>query len=215
MLCEKDGPKTEYKVQKGYYIPVLKNVFCNRAKLRTSFNNVLEMKSPGEEICQEDIVAAEIGVFEGENARFMLTFAKKLKLYLIDDYSNLVSWTGGPIVSPNAAKQIKDTAELNLNCYNGSKEFVYKSSLLASRDFTDLFFDYVYIDADHEYEAVKADICAWYPKVKKGGILGGHDINMLGIKNAVSEFIVEREIPNGTWGMELGKEPKSDWWIVK
>ncbi|KKK91163.1 hypothetical protein LCGC14_2715710 [marine sediment metagenome] len=35
--------------------------------------------------------------------------------------------------------------------------------------------DFVFIDADHEQEQVRADILAWLPKVRKGGIISGHD----------------------------------------
>ena len=41
--------------------------------------------------------------------------------------------------------------------------------------FADGLFDYVYLDADHTYKAVKQDIAAWYPKVRSGGLLAGHD----------------------------------------
>jgi hypothetical protein len=37
--------------------------------------------------------------------------------------------------------------------------------------------DMVWIDANHEFEAVSADIRAWMPHVKKGGLLCGHDYN--------------------------------------
>jgi hypothetical protein len=48
-------------------------------------------------------------------------------------------------------------------------------SVEVAAEFPDEFFDFVYIDADHTYAAVRADILAWWPKVRSGGVLGGHD----------------------------------------
>lgn len=48
-------------------------------------------------------------------------------------------------------------------------------SLDAATRFSDQSLDFVFIDADHGFEAVSADIRAWLPKVKPGGILAGHD----------------------------------------
>jgi hypothetical protein len=48
--------------------------------------------------------------------------------------------------------------------------------------------DFVFIDAGHTYECVKKDILAWAPKLKKNGILCGHDINMEGVHKAVFEL---------------------------
>jgi hypothetical protein len=45
----------------------------------------------------------------------------------------------------------------------------------------------VYIDANHLYEAVTVDIKTWLPKVKIGGILGGHDFNLQGVRDAVRD----------------------------
>jgi hypothetical protein len=51
-------------------------------------------------------------------------------------------------------------------------------SLTATATFGNGSFDLVFIDADHSYEAVKADISAWRSKVKPGGILCGHDCEL-------------------------------------
>jgi len=50
-------------------------------------------------------------------------------------------------------------------------------------------FDLVFLDADHRYEAVHADILAWLPLVRPGGILSGHDLNWPGVRRAVEELL--------------------------
>ena len=58
----------------------------------------------------------------------------------------------------------------------------------AARLFPDEYFDFVLIDADHNYYAVRDDIIAWYPKVKIGGFLAGHDFAFLrGVTYAVRD----------------------------
>ena len=58
---------------------------------------------------------------------------------------------------------------------NFNVEIVVDFSVRAAKQFKDGYFDFVYIDADHSYDGVTADLEAWYPKVRKGGMLAGHD----------------------------------------
>jgi predicted O-methyltransferase YrrM len=61
--------------------------------------------------------------------------------------------------------------------------------------------DFVYIDADHDYEHCKQDIEAWFSKVRHGGLVAGHDYldwtvdqgapANFGVKQAVTEFCVK------------------------
>jgi predicted O-methyltransferase YrrM len=61
--------------------------------------------------------------------------------------------------------------------------------------YKDRSLDFVFIDGSHEYEDVKEDIYHWYPKVKKGGIIAGHDYTTYaGVKEAVDEFFNLEEI---------------------
>ena len=68
---------------------------------------------------------------------------------------------------------------------------VRKPSIEAARQFEDCTFDAVYIDALHDYANVCADILAWRPKLKAGGILAGHDYgpHAPGVVRAVNELI--------------------------
>ena len=67
---------------------------------------------------------------------------------------------------------------------------IQKESTKAAADFTDQSLDFVFIDANHSYEHVKADIEAWKPKMKVGGMLSGHDYGEpCGVKQAVDELL--------------------------
>lgn len=65
----------------------------------------------------------------------------------------------------------------------------------ASQLFGDQSIDFCFIDGDHTYEAVSEDIRKWYPKLRVGSMIGGHDyINAEhpGVKQAVDEFFGEK-----------------------
>ena len=87
---------------------------------------------------------------------------------------------------------------------------IRKPSLQAVEYIEDNSLDFVFIDADHSYEGCKADIQAWLPKLKPGGLLSGHDYDhpeLPGVKQAVDEFCTPEIGKNRTWfrkSMELG-----------
>lgn len=71
-------------------------------------------------------------------------------------------------------------------------------SVEAARQINDASMDFVFLDADHSYEGVRYDIAAWLPKVRKGGWIGGHDIDnpeppfdFAGVRRAVDEAFPE------------------------
>ena len=69
--------------------------------------------------------------------------------------------------------------------------------------FEDNSIAFLYIDTTHEYEHVIKEIDAWYPKVKLGGIIAGHDYFTPGVHRAVNEFFEIRPHPlislNASW----------------
>lgn len=61
-------------------------------------------------------------------------------------------------------------------------------STQAASLFEDESVDFVFIDGDHTEQKVFADCYAWWPKIKPGGVLAGHDYNEPCVKNAVTRF---------------------------
>jgi Methyltransferase domain len=92
---------------------------------------------------------------------------------------------------------------------HGSRSSIWRmTSLEAAAKVPDQSFDFVYIDARHDYESVKEDLEAWCGKVRPGGVLAGHDYvdgdlpqGEFYVKSAVDEFFGERGIDvHGTEG---------------
>jgi len=87
-------------------------------------------------------------------------------------------------------------------------EYILGDSAVAAGGYGNGYFDLVYLDDDHQYEGVKRSIAAWLPKVKAGGILGGHDFhrNEPGVIKAVLELVHEKD-----WSLNVAE---MDWWTV-
>jgi len=153
----------------------------------------------------KNLVGVEIGTREGFNARVMLDTLDIKKLYLIDPYfyyDDLKEKYDNLENSINVAKR-------RLYKYRDKIIFVKKKSEDAKNDIPDNL-DFVYIDGNHSYQYVKKDIELYYPKVKEGGLLAGHDFQASRINDvclAVTEFSQKHNIKlNGL---------DRDWWFIK
>lgn len=89
----------------------------------------------------------------------------------------------------------------NIDPLNGLINPIKSTSLDAAKAIPDESIDFVFIDAAHDYDNVIADIHAWFPKVKKGGVIAGHDYpDWAGVKKAVDEFFGKDIVAKyGSW----------------
>jgi len=70
-----------------------------------------------------------------------------------------------------------------------------RPSVEAAKEFTEDSVEFVFIDATHTYDAVSQDIAAWWPKVKAGGLIAGHDYPYFpGVNAAVNDFVARYDL---------------------
>lgn len=116
-------------------------------------------------------LGAEIGVDQGLYSEVLCKANPKLFLHGIDSwkaYRGYTDYTSQAHIDANKADAMK-----RLEPYNCKT--VQKFSMEAVKDYPDRYFDFVYIDGNHDFLHVTEDIHYWSKKVRVGGILAGHD----------------------------------------
>jgi hypothetical protein len=153
------------------------------------------------------LYGAEIGVAKGKHALTLLKTLSIKNLKLVDPYDTYMNDDEKVIFPPENYKIAKK--RLLTYEHKGIITFIKDTSFNAIKKVDDNSLDFVYIDAAHDYKNVKQDISIWFPKVKTGGVLGGHDMsaNYIGLCRAVIEFVYENNLPIN--GKNL------DWWVIK
>lgn len=158
----------------------------------------------------------EVGVCRGEHLRALLVECVT-QAVAVDIWRE----TGVRSENDNCYSQ----AELDAQCVSVALidkriEVDRCASVDASGHYPDGHFDFVYIDADHTEQAVARDISAWWPKVRAGGVLAGHDyvnavptckdgtVLRFGVVAAVNWFVAEN-------GLRLYTDTEGDWFIQK
>jgi hypothetical protein len=132
------------------------------------------------------IKAVEVGVFHGEFAVFILRVLDPVELHLVDPWKHYDN-VGG-LMSRRLKKQpweqTYEEVKQKFAPFPAVK-IIRQESVPASEQFQDGSLDFCYIDGDHTYPAVTDDIRVWRPKVRPGGFLAGHDLNIASVACAV------------------------------
>jgi len=121
----------------------------------------------------------EVGVQRGRNAFVTLKSWPSCTSYkLVDVWGSVEGvYNDSANVGEVAQRRVFQTAQRMLRPWTQRNvtKFYRMKSIDAAPNFEDGAFDYVYIDARHDYCGVTEDMLAYWPKVRPGGILAGHD----------------------------------------
>lgn len=139
----------------------------------------------------------EVGCWKGKSVAYLaveiINSGKNIEVDAID------TWEGSPAESVLMSDPYVRTGTLyqlflsNISPVMSVVNPIRMPSTEAAKLYEDASLDMVFIDACHTYDCVRADIASWYPKVKPGGYLAGHDYYTWptdhdGVRQAVDEF---------------------------
>lgn len=151
-----------------------------------------------QEALKDDMVVAEVGSWKGFSTAVIAKTIKPFngKLYAIDHWQGNEGVPGHKNAKSEDVFSIFRRNMVELGVLGIVNPMVMESSIAAAV-FKDNSLDLVFIDADHRYSNVKNDIEVWLPKVKKGGIICGHDCE-------------EKYIRFGEYTAEIDKHKEQD-----
>lgn len=174
-------------------------------------------------------IGIEVGVQAGDFSDVILKKWKGCsKLYLMDAWAHQDEkvYVDKANVSDIQQIHLMNTVKIRFakEIKLGKVEVIQAFSPAGADEFEDNSFDFIYLDADHSYEAVKRDLQAWYPKLISGGVIAGHDYLMdgnwtgdygifgdFGVTKAVKEFAKEKNLIINTTMEFVCKS----WWTIK
>lgn len=148
-----------------------------------------------------NVTAVEVGSYVGSTALLMLHEGHLDRVWCVD------TWKGSD-TDKELYEWIKSDDDICLMFYLNMRDYIQLGeciplrvpSLQAARIFDEGSLDLVFLDGDHSYQAVRDDIEAWAPKVRKGGILCGHDfLTFEGVMQAVLEYGHSGRYENVWW----------------
>ena len=138
----------------------------------------------------------EIGSYMGESTMMFASSNLFSEIHCIDPFEGHEQFNLDNNYDWNFVEEQFKINTRFFNNINLHKNYSYK----IVDKFSDKYFDFIYIDASHRYEDVKRDIECYLPKLKKDGIIAGHDYHK-------SEWPGVVQAVNETLGI-----PKHDFW---
>jgi hypothetical protein len=139
---------------------------------------------------RQDVVVAEIGAREAVTSGHILKYCPQVRaIHAID-------------IQDARHDRFRGLEKLH---------FIQGDSAGAAARFPDESFDLVFIDADHTEQGVRRDLAAWLPKVKRAGVISGHDYTgdrHPGVRRAVDAVFARHR-------HKVEIEADKVWWTIR
>ena len=147
-------------------------------------------------------VGAEIGVLEGEFSEHILSHWRGERLISVDPWIEMApeEYVDSCNVSQEDHEVLYETTRDRLARFGARSEIWRETADEAASRVDPQSLDFVYLDARHDYDHVLGDLQHWFPLVRPGGIIAGHDYNdgeflqgIHGVRSAVDGFFAAHQ----------------------
>ena len=168
------------------------------------------------------LLGVEMGVARGELSHYLLHAEKRLTLLMVDQWGGYA--TDSPYYKTRDPMPRYDEATwqhmLNMTLdvaalFPGRGVVIKSNGEVAAERIREQYgmkcLDFIFIDADHSYEGVRADLGRWWPLMKPGGMFSGHEhgrYRFKGSTQAIDEFFASQSLkfgvgPGHVWSHQL------------
>lgn len=157
------------------------------------------------EALPQDAVVAEIGVWFGRSIIYLAQecrrLGKRVKFYAVDTFKGEQDQPAHVEIVNQHGGSIRAKFEENIRRCGVADciTILEGDSPDMARNIPAGTLDFCYIDGAHDYESVCADIKAWAPTVRRGGVLAGHDCQHEPVKKAVNELLPRAAFVPPVW----------------
>ena len=146
----------------------------------------------------------EVGTWKGCSAAYMvvsiINSGKRIEFDCVDPWLG-EDQSGYQLEVQRLGGKLYEHFCENMKPVEGHYTPIRLPSVEASKLYDNESIDFVFIDAAHDYDNVRADISAWLPKVKSGGYIGGHDYWSNDVYRAVHDSFTSgvQKVNNNCW----------------
>lgn len=154
-----------------------------------TFRDRLELLQSG--LLAHDAVCAEVGVNVGAFSKMILEHTNPKELHLIDVWAQIGVIGSSSAPDRDNLDRLRGVSAVFQPAIKEGRVVIHQGlSTRVLGGFSDRYFDWLYVDADHSYKGCLGDLLAAERKVRIGGRMSGHDYGpgFPGVLRAVAEF---------------------------